>query len=68
MEKKTALLSLTKNNYKTSAVLACIAGLGGRKQNVDGALHAQHKEGHASKTGLKSTFSSYSPFMNFQPL
>lgn len=35
---------------------------------MDGALHAQHKEGWASKTKLKSTFSPYSPFKNFQPL
>lgn len=34
MEKKSALLSLTKNNNKTGAVLACISGLGGRKQNL----------------------------------
>lgn len=47
MEKKTALLSLTKNNYKTSAVLACIAGLGGRKQNVDGVyMHSIRKVMH----------------------
>lgn len=35
---------------------------------MDGALHAQHKEGQASNRGLKSTYLPYSPFRNFQAL
>lgn len=56
---------ITKNKCSFSL---CSWAWGWKTEPLDGALHAQHEEGQASKTGLKSTFSPYSPFRNFQPL